>query len=516
MEAAANVRPNPQHSARRALAVATPEKAHYVSAHVMGQSELFYAVDTTLFSFDLKTQTHNVANESAWQSQPHTGPIRVLLARQDGEEAEDGVALAPTNSDTTSTKEAKKRRVEDTGEAQGEEVKTRIHFATAGDDKMMVFWDEAKKEVARFVHNKKITAAAFVPEDGQKIVFADKFGDVYRLDVGALLHSEGKEATRPGPPVRADKNGENALPLGDEGTPTSPAVGTTTKIITTNAAASSSSAEVGLEKKLAVEPELLFGHLAIVTSMCFVGGKSKKGGQDERGTRGSGHRFLVTADNHEKIRVSHWPRFYDIANFCLAHTGHVTRVVPLPSVVPLSGGKNEHQALFASLGADGAMFVWDAAGDEEHALQSTYSMGSGYLPTELCFFQNVDAEGKGHLVALVHANSLSGDEIQSLGGEGDINSKRSANSASCPRLTFAHGHLLRPDTVCVGHSRGKVYYVDQKNGHVLAAPVGGVGAAAEMAAAKLTVQDLGCPESFTGAAKKERLYKYFKDGEEDN
>lgn len=56
------------------------------------------------------------------------------------------------------------------------------------------------------------------------------------------------------------------------------------------------------------EAELLLSHLAIVTVMAF----SPDG------------KWLLTGDNHEKVRVSRYPLTAEIACFCLGHTAQIT------------------------------------------------------------------------------------------------------------------------------------------------------------------------------------------------
>jgi len=56
------------------------------------------------------------------------------------------------------------------------------------------------------------------------------------------------------------------------------------------------------------EPQLLFSHLAIVTAMVMT----------------QSGRFIITGDNHEKIRVSCYPQAAEIHSFCLGHLGQIT------------------------------------------------------------------------------------------------------------------------------------------------------------------------------------------------
>mmetsp|Transcript_98633 Transcript_98633/g.306956 ORF Transcript_98633/g.306956 Transcript_98633/m.306956 type:complete len:360 (-) Transcript_98633:75-1154(-) len=83
------------------------------------------------------------------------------------------------------------------------------------------------------------------------------------------------------------------------------------------------------------EPQLLFSHLAIVTAMVMT----------ESG------RFLVTGDNHEKIRVSCYPQAAEIYSFCLGHLGQITALGTLGEQAVVSGS------------TDGTLRVWSLDGE---------------------------------------------------------------------------------------------------------------------------------------------------------
>lgn len=137
-------------------------------------------------------------------------------------------------------------------------------WATGGDDKKVVSWD-ASWEPTTYVSQKKITAVLQL-EDG--ILFADRYGDVYKLE------------------------NNNA--------------------------------------------SLLLGHLAIITQMVLV----------------DNDRFLVTADNTDKIRISRYPDVYVIRAFALGHSNIITKVLPS------TGG-------FVTLSTDKTLRIWDLDGDEK-------------------------------------------------------------------------------------------------------------------------------------------------------
>jgi WD40 repeat protein len=76
--------------------------------------------------------------------------------------------------------------------------------------------------------------------------------------------------------------------------------------------------------------EFLLGHLAIITAMCFT----------------SDGRFLITADNSEKIRVNLYPQVAVIHTFCLGHTGQITSLAPVGT------------SQLCSSAADGTLRLW--------------------------------------------------------------------------------------------------------------------------------------------------------------
>ncbi|CAJ1362496.1 unnamed protein product, partial [Effrenium voratum] len=122
-------------------------------------------------------------------------------------------------------------------------------------------------------HSKKITAAIF-DRDG-RIIFADRFGDVYRWVADG-------------------------------------------------------------------EPEMLSSHFAIVTALMLT----------------PSGRFLVAGDNHEKVRISHYPQAAVIRSICL---GHSMQITALASRIC----EGEEQVLSAS--ADGTLRLWTLDGEARNS-----------------------------------------------------------------------------------------------------------------------------------------------------
>ncbi|KAF4677945.1 WD repeat-containing protein 4 [Perkinsus chesapeaki] len=139
-------------------------------------------------------------------------------------------------------------------------------WATAGDDKQVILWDEEFNTVlARYTHRKKITTAVF-DHDG-RLVIGDKYGEVWRLT----------------PVEITGQNGERRVEFA-QAPPNS------------------------MEPEAQSCAELLFGHLAVVTAMeCVLT-----------------HGYLLTADRDEKIRMSLYPSYQVIHAFMLGNTEYVS------------------------------------------------------------------------------------------------------------------------------------------------------------------------------------------------
>ncbi|CAD7964379.1 unnamed protein product [Amoebophrya sp. A25] len=508
-------------------ATATPEKAHYVCAGFVAPTfgNVFYAIESQLMCYNEEKKEF-----LSWSSQPHTGPVRglcenaylkqevlrknVVEAEREAKEQEDVAA----GGDKGDVEETKRRKIETTSTPSSMQP----YMATGGDDKMIVLWSADRKELYRYTHPKKITCLLFAPD--QSLLFADKFGDVYRLDFSKLGLAEGSTLT---------------------------------------SATTSSSSEA------AAAVTLLFGHLAIVTCMIFCGD------------------LLVTGDNHEKIRVSRYPEHWNIETFCLAHTGHITRLLSLPTKgTPMeetskkSSSTTTTNYALVSLGADGRVCLWNPLNGQmldQYCFPSTSTAtGEQETPNAPEFATEVavlpDAYVKPKL--LLHCNASSScacafaSDQHSSSGPSASTSSTSTTTAAGPKdinvslqiqgpLEYSPFLLFQRSltkgttnaTSLLGYSSSKrVYYVDQKTGHLLAATLenqpreidsdhdihlsGNKTTSSEKPSSTtdtknmtkkvntktLKLEDLGFQPGMTliSGARKEKLYKYFKDGGEDD
>jgi len=78
--------------------------------------------------------------------------------------------------------------------------------------------------------------------------------------------------------------------------------------------------------------DLLLGHCSIITSMILSPNR----------------KYLITGEKDEKIRVSNFPKVYDIQSFCLGHTSYISKLA-IPKSFP---------DLLISGGGDGTLRLW--------------------------------------------------------------------------------------------------------------------------------------------------------------
>lgn len=107
----------------------------------------------------------------------------------------------------------------------------------------------------------------------------------------------------------------------------------------------------------------ILGHFSTISDMIITNG------------------YIFTSDKDEKIRISHFPRAYDIQSFCLGHTSFVTKIVQ-PSDFP---------ELLVSGSGDGTLRLWRYAVGKN--IQTLYPVGettpaSNVVP--LCYLKSLN------------------------------------------------------------------------------------------------------------------------------
>jgi len=75
------------------------------------------------------------------------------------------------------------------------------------------------------------------------------------------------------------------------------------------------------------------------------------GGGDNRS-----YKYLITADRDEKLRVSSWPRCFNVESYCLGHTRFVSTLCLVTN--PPEGSSLSSGELMVSGGGDGALRLW--------------------------------------------------------------------------------------------------------------------------------------------------------------
>ncbi|KAJ5712876.1 tRNA (guanine-N(7)-)-methyltransferase non-catalytic subunit trm82 [Penicillium malachiteum] len=199
-------------------------------------------------------------------------------------------------------------------------------IALTGEDKAIRVFelniDGKFKELSSRVMPKRASALALTP-DGQNIIIADKFGDVYSIPL------------IPGEYV---KKVVEAKPIGPSATPLT--VHTKGNLRTLEMqklhAERTAKAIPQDDDKLNFEHHTIIGHVSVLTDLLAVSL--------------SGRNYILTGDRDEHIRVSRGlPQAHVIENFCLGHPTMVTKLC-IPSWAP---------HLLVSGDGAGNLFVWN-------------------------------------------------------------------------------------------------------------------------------------------------------------
>ncbi|KAJ3798914.1 WD40 repeat-like protein, partial [Lentinula aff. detonsa] len=211
------------------------------------------------------------------------------------------------------------------------------HLVTLADDKKLKVW---KLDGLELLHERELPkrpTSATCTLDGQTIVVADKFGDVFSYPLHPPPGSESQIST------------SAPLPQEDSTTPGEEISVDATADVTLPAVKTSSNKRKSKKQKLHENPPaprsslashvptsdgtLVLGHTSLLT--CFLLTPDNK--------------YIVTADRDEHIRISWYPQGFCIESFCLGHTQFVS-AVHIPSDRP---------GTLISGGGDAELKIWD-------------------------------------------------------------------------------------------------------------------------------------------------------------
>ncbi|KAF9434358.1 WD repeat-containing protein 4 [Entomortierella beljakovae] len=164
------------------------------------------------------------------------------------------------------------------------------YLATAADDKVLKIWDtESWKCLGSRILVRRSNALEF-NNDGSFVVTADKFGDIYNM-------------VRDLPDAPASTKTEEKTEDGDE--------------------------EDDDEKE-----QPILGHVSMATDLALT----------------KDNKYIITSDRDEHIRISQYPKGYNIEAYCLGHTSFVTTIKLLPG---------DPQKYLLSGAGDATIRVWE-------------------------------------------------------------------------------------------------------------------------------------------------------------
>ncbi|KAI9698182.1 MAG: tRNA (guanine-N(7)-)-methyltransferase non-catalytic subunit trm82 [Candelina mexicana] len=213
--------------------------------------------------------------------------------------------------------------------------------AVSGQDKCIRVFELQSSGVLKLLSERCMTkrpSAILITSNDERILCADKFGDVYSFP---LLFTQSKGVST------------DALSLGEEelNAPKKAFVPAATHL-TVHTARNQRTLQEQLKRTnqvsektgLTFEHQLLLGHVSMLTDIAQV---SLEGLDAPQGKRRS---YIITSDRDEHIRVSRGqPQAYLIENYCLGHTDFVSKIC-VPSWRPRT---------LISGGGDDYLMVWD-------------------------------------------------------------------------------------------------------------------------------------------------------------
>ncbi|MBW0511007.1 hypothetical protein O181_050722 [Austropuccinia psidii MF-1] len=188
-----------------------------------------------------------------------------------------------------------------------------LKLISTGEDKLLKIWQLPNLKLIQSRELIKRPTSIAISPNGENIVIADKFGDVYDLPFDAPLQTIFQ--SDPDQEQISEKI-EKSISLDQPSTKTDPSKPTL--------------------KSLAP----IAGHVSVLTSLAFIPSTLES--------------LLVTADRDEHIRISRYPQAWSIVGYLLGHTKFVSALLWLNHLSndPLKGR-------LLSGGGDNQIFVWD-------------------------------------------------------------------------------------------------------------------------------------------------------------
>ncbi|THU92732.1 hypothetical protein K435DRAFT_671619, partial [Dendrothele bispora CBS 962.96] len=218
---------------------------------------------------------------------------------------------------------------------------TKTHLVTLADDKLLKVWKVDGLELLHERELPKRPTGALFTEDGQTIVVADKFGDVFRFPSLPSTPAPApalETSTDPSQPEPKKRRRRKPKPHPNPKTDNPP--------VPRDSLISHASTSGGT---------LVLGHTSLLTTFLLT--KDVK----------EGFEYVITADRDEHIRVSWFPKGYVIEGFCLGCTQFIS-ALHVPSFAPsvlISGGGDKSLMLWEWLSGKliGEIPIWEKVED---------------------------------------------------------------------------------------------------------------------------------------------------------
>ncbi|KAK0654456.1 tRNA (guanine-N(7)-)-methyltransferase non-catalytic subunit trm82 [Lasiodiplodia hormozganensis] len=183
----------------------------------------------------------------------------------------------------------------------------------------------------------KRPCAVVINQDGQTILCADKFGDVYALPLHHTVEDEQAFV------AKAEQTPKAFVPSA-----TNLTVHTARNRKALEAQLKQQDTQAKSKEPLRFKHELLLGHVSMLTDLLFVTLDAEDLEAEPKASVSGPRSYILTADRDEHIRISRGqPQSHIIEGFCLGHKEFISKMCLATPQVLVSGGGDDH------------LFVWD-------------------------------------------------------------------------------------------------------------------------------------------------------------